>query len=261
MSAHVDGWWAQFFDDTYATIGLEAESDEAKAKREWVIDLIVAKLELRAGDTVLDQCCGIGRLSLPLARRGLRVIGVDQAAGYIDVARTRATAAGLDCEFHAADGFEFVAPRPCDAVINWFTSFGYHRDDRVNLRMLQRAYESLRPGGWFGLDYISLPRVLSEFKTCMFDRVPRPDGELLLIQEPSIDFSTGMMSGTWTFIRPDGSREVRRVENRAYMPYDLIRMFEQARFVDVDVIGVDGMPFDRTSRRCIVLGRRLLAAA
>lgn len=247
-------WWTSFFDDTYATIGLETESEAAELKRTKVAELIDEKLKLSSGDTVFDQCCGIGRLSVPLARRGLRVIGVDQAARYVDVARERT--AGFDCEFYAGDAFDFVAPRACDGAINWFTSFGYHRDDRVNIRMLQRAHDSLRSGGRFLLEYISLPKLLAEFKSSIVDRMQRADGEHMLIQEPAIDFRTGMLSATWTFLRPDGSRESRRTENRAYMPADLLHLFEQAGFIEIELLGADGLPFDRTSRRCLTLGRK-----
>lgn len=247
-------WWTAFFDQTYAAIGLSGSSEAALAKRARTLDLIVAKLGVSAGDTVFDQCCGTGRLSLPLAERGLRVIGVDQAASYIEVARERAK--GLDCEFHVGDAFEFVAPRPCDGAINWFTSFGYHRDDRVNVRMLQRAHESLRSGGKLALDYVNVARVLTEFQSAKVDYIAQPDGELMLVQEPSIDFPMGMMRGKWTLIRADGTREIRNIENRAFMPYDFVRLFDEAGFVDVEVLGGEGEPFERTSRRCIVVGRK-----
>jgi len=244
------GWWSGFFDEQYSAIGLEG-TDE---KREATATLVAELLDIGPGDTVFDQCCGIGRVSIPLARRGIRVIGVDQAERYTTIATQRA--AGLDAEFHAGDAYDFVAPRPCDAAFNWFTSFGYHRDDRVNVRMLHRAFESLKPGGRFALEIISMPKVFAEFRSCMLDRLPQADGELWLIQEPGIDFVNGMISGTWTFLKPDGTREVRRVENRAYMPHELARLFGEAGFVDVELLGPDKAPFERTSRRLIVRGRR-----
>src|SRR5687767_1967643 len=114
-------WWSGFFDETYASIGLENRSPEDEAALAPTIDLILATLMVKPGDLVFDQCCGIGRLTIPVARRGVRVIGVDQAERYIEIAKSRA--AGLDCELFAGDAFDFVAPRPCDAAFNWFTSF------------------------------------------------------------------------------------------------------------------------------------------
>ena len=248
----MQGWWTSFFDSTYATIGLETSD---VAKRDATIDLIVQLLQLSPGDTVFDQCCGIGRISIPLARRGYNIIGVDQGMRYADTARERAATENLPCELYTGDAFDFVAPRKCNAGINWFTSFGYDRDDRVNIKMLQRARESLVPGGRFALEYISIAKVFAEFRSCMLDKMTLDGQELWLIQEPSIDFKGGMIQGSWTFLRTDGTREVRRTENRAYMPHELIRLFTEAGFVDVDIFGSDAKAFERTSRRLIVVGR------
>jgi SAM-dependent methyltransferase len=252
------GWWSSFFDDTYADVGLVPAGDKALAARDAAADFLVRVLRLKPGDRVFDQCCGVGRLSIPLAQRGVRVIGVDLTPRYIERARQEAASRGVDCEFHVGDGFEFVAPEPCSAAFNWFTSFGYSRDDRVNRKMLVRLFESLSPGGRAALDYVSLPRVLSDFQRCSLTRVDRPgQGEFLLIDEPVLDFRLGVWRSNFTFVHPDGRREVRRVETRAFMPHELVALAEGAGFRDIELHGsVAGEPFERTSPRCILVARR-----
>ena len=250
-------WWTDFFDDIYADIGLVPATDRAQFARTATARFIVDTLRLEAGKTVLDQCCGIGRLSLPLADIGVRVIGVDQAPGYAARAQKAADADGLPATFYTHDAFEFVAPEPCDAAFNWFTSFGYHEDDAVNRRMLDRAYESLKPGARFALEYMSVPKVLREFRACHLDRLHQAGEELWLIQEPEFDFAAGMIRCTWTFVRPDKSHEIRRVENRAYMPGELVALLRVAGFENIELLGsIEGEPFDRLSRRCIVVGQK-----
>jgi 2-polyprenyl-3-methyl-5-hydroxy-6-metoxy-1,4-benzoquinol methylase len=63
------GWWTSFFDQTYAHLGLEARDEAA---RERVVDTIIQLLGVTPRARIFDQCCGIGRLSVPLARRGYR---------------------------------------------------------------------------------------------------------------------------------------------------------------------------------------------
>jgi SAM-dependent methyltransferase len=249
-------WWDTFFDDLFADIGLSPTSPEALAARSALLDRLVERLHVAPGDTIFDQCCGVGRLAVPLAERGFRVIGVDQAASYISRARADAKQWGPQCEFFVSDAFDFRAPRACDAAFNWFTSFGYDRDDRRNARMLECVFESLRPGGWFGLDLISVPRVLREFREAAVSRHAVSRGELILIQEPRIDFDAGMIESEWTFVAPDGTRHQRRVENRIYLPHELCRMLATVGFVDISSCGADSEPFDRNSRRLVMYARR-----
>jgi hypothetical protein len=66
-----------------------------------------------------------------------------------------------------------------------------------------------------------------------------------------------MIHTDWTFSRPGGAYETRRVSTRAYMPHELVRLFEAAGFVAVGICGdVDQRPLDRSSSRCVVVGRR-----
>ena len=77
----------------------------------------VDRLHLAQGETVLDVACGTGNLSLPAARQGARVVGVDIAANLIEAAQTAAREAGVDARFevgvaealpYAADTFDTV---------------------------------------------------------------------------------------------------------------------------------------------------------
>lgn len=258
-------WWPRFFDDAYAAYGLASREP---AFIEQTVHFLQSTLELSAGQTVFDQCCGIGRLSIPLARgggagggggdSGLRVIGVDQSASYIAEAQREADRQRLPCRFFTGDAFEFVAPEPCDAAINWFTSFGYCEDDAVNGRMLQRAFESLKTGGRFALEYMNLPRVFAEFRQWYIDRPTNPAlNGLVVMHETRPDFDTGMLESDWTFLQADGRRDVRRVSTRMLLPNDIARMFRRHGFEDIRLFGaVNGEPLTRMSKRCIVVGRK-----
>ncbi|MFL5887418.1 MAG: class I SAM-dependent methyltransferase [Thermoleophilaceae bacterium] len=71
---------------------------------------------LPASGVVLDAGCGSGRLSVPVARRGLRVVGVDFLGESIERARRHASQAGVaDVEFVEADLLEYLRRRPDDS--------------------------------------------------------------------------------------------------------------------------------------------------
>ncbi|MCZ8115102.1 23S rRNA (uracil(1939)-C(5))-methyltransferase RlmD [Silanimonas sp.] len=61
-------------------------------------------LDLKPGERVLDLFCGLGNFTLPIARRGFDVVGVEGDAGLVARARQNAEANGLpNVRFFAAD--------------------------------------------------------------------------------------------------------------------------------------------------------------
>ena len=74
------------------------------------------------GDSVLDVCCGPGRISVIAAERGAFVTGVDSAERMLAYARENAHAMGVDerCDFRLLD-WNHVLPgqnlQPADVVI------------------------------------------------------------------------------------------------------------------------------------------------
>src|SRR5262245_23654662 len=113
-------WWADFFDDTLAEMFL-VRADEGELTA--TLAFLTERLALGSGSMVFDQCCGIGSLSIPLARRGIRVVGVDQCAAYVE--RARRESAGLPATYEVGDALAFTPAGPCDGAFNWYSSFGY----------------------------------------------------------------------------------------------------------------------------------------
>ncbi|AMN47294.1 23S rRNA (uracil1939-C5)-methyltransferase [Steroidobacter denitrificans] len=69
-----------------------------------MVERAVALLEPAPGERVLDLYCGSGNFSLPLARRGAQVVGVEGEAALIARARDNARSNGLSsAEFHVAN--------------------------------------------------------------------------------------------------------------------------------------------------------------
>jgi SAM-dependent methyltransferase len=251
MSA--EGWLADLYDDRFADLFLDRPSEVVEPEAAFLI----RTLGLQPGDRVFDQGCGIGSLSLPLARAGLSVVAIDQAEAYIRRARRDAGLAGLACDFRAADSFDFVTEVPCDAAFNWWTSFGYATEDERNAAMLRRAFESLKPGGSFVLDFQNMARILRDFRQCIVRRGTTPEGEILLLRESTVDLAAGLLRQVWTFVLPDGRRVLRQSSLRTYLPDALARMLRSVGFDNPVFFGdLDGRPLEIDSPRCIALARR-----
>lgn len=83
------------------------------------IDAVVALLDLRPDDRVLDLFCGLGNFTLPIARRVAWTIGMEGEAGLVARAQANAERNGIhNVEFLAADlTTAQPPPRPYNKVV------------------------------------------------------------------------------------------------------------------------------------------------
>jgi len=107
---------------------------------------ITATLGLNDRSSVLDAPCGHGRISNLLADDGHTVTGVDITPLFVDKASADAQALGVEVDYRLGDLRNLPVEGPFDAVICWFTSFGYF-DDAGNKEVLAEYARVLKTGG------------------------------------------------------------------------------------------------------------------
>ena len=101
-------------------------------------------LDIQPGQQVLDVACGAGQLSLPAARLGAQVTGVDIATNLIEQAQDRAREAGLSINFEEGDAEALNYPDGSfDLVFSLIGAMFAPRPERVTAEMLRVC----RPGG------------------------------------------------------------------------------------------------------------------
>jgi SAM-dependent methyltransferase len=83
--------------------------------------VVVEAIAPRAGEHVLDLGCGTGNATLVVEGYGARVTGVDPSRRLLEVARTEASARGLDADFVLAEAAALPFPDlSVDAVVSAF---------------------------------------------------------------------------------------------------------------------------------------------
>ena len=104
----------------------------------------IERLALAPGTRVLDVACGSGNLSLPAARAGAVVTGLDIAPNLLETARQRASAEGLKISFDEGDAEQLTyAEASFDAVVTMFGAMFAPRPQKVTEELLRVC----RPGG------------------------------------------------------------------------------------------------------------------
>jgi SAM-dependent methyltransferase len=100
---------------------------------------------------LIDLGCGTGRLIVPLAKAGWRVLGVDLSAEMLAVAREKARAEGAEVELLQANLAELDAlpDGSFDHAACLFSTLGMVIGAEVRRRVVSHAHRLLRPGGRF----------------------------------------------------------------------------------------------------------------
>lgn len=222
--------------------------EERWEKASTEIDGVLALLEPAAGAHILDLCCGPGRHSLELVRRGYAVTGVDRHEPYLDVLRE----ADARVETVLCDMRDFVREGAFDAAVNIFTSFGYFEEPADDLRVARNVLDSLRPGGRFLIDTMSKEMLALRKPSPVFERT---DDGALFLSEVEVLEDWGASRSTWTLI-VDGETKTFQFYTRLYSGTELRALLLEAGFAEVRLYGgLDGRPFDLGARRLVAVAR------
>jgi SAM-dependent methyltransferase len=111
-------------------------------------------LAVEAGGPVIELGVGTGRIAVPTAVAGLRVIGVDSSAGMLEVCRERAELAGVGhlVDLRVGDLRRPPVTERVRLVTSPFRSFLHLPDDEQRLAALRAARNLLVPGGRLAFD-------------------------------------------------------------------------------------------------------------
>src|SRR2546421_7920642 len=175
---------------------LTQQSDEQAA-------LIWDLLGLREGSKVLDLACGHGRIANRLAERGAQVTGLDATVLFLDLAREDARRRGMSVEYVQGDMRHLSWTGEFDAVVSWFTAYGYF-DDEQNRDVLARIRDAVREGGRFLVELNHKDGLLPQWSPSVVER----RGDDLQIDENVYDPSTGRANARRTIVRDGEVREV-----------------------------------------------------
>jgi SAM-dependent methyltransferase len=238
-------WFKESFGEDYLLVYRHRTLADAEGE----VDSIAGWLHLSPEDHILDLCCGTGRHSIALARRGYRVTGLDLSETLLSYAA--ALAKGLPVRFvHGDMRFLPFSDGVFDVVLNLFTSFGYFVEDRDNERVLAEIHRVLKPGGRFLIDFLNRPAVIRG----LVPLSEREENGVKIREERWLEGDVVCKR-----ILVSDNRGSRQYEERVkmYAREQMERMMQRVGLSVEQVWGdFEGNPHTEHSQRMIIAGRR-----
>jgi SAM-dependent methyltransferase len=222
---------------------------------------VAGEVAVPVGGAVLELACGSGRLTLPLARDGHAVVGLDQSEAMLTAARDKARAAGVGVELIAGDMRDFALGRAFSLVMVAQNSLLHLLTTDDLVRCLRRVREHLAPGGRFAFDvFVPSPRLLAREagKRYEIGRYLHPTrGELLLEETVEWNMAAQVNRATW-YVSTAAARDVFVVplHLRAIFPQELPLLLAAAGLTLESRFGdFAGGPFIADSRHQVCICR------
>jgi SAM-dependent methyltransferase len=249
------GWddYARFYDwENHQTMG-------RRDVRFW------QRLGARTAGPVLELGCGTGRVAVPVARAGARVVGIDRSASMLDRARKRLRRAKLDGSLQLVRGDVRSLPFP-DATFGLVAApYGILQsllDDATLDAALASAFSVLRTGGILGVDLVSDLISWAEYdrRVKLRGRAGRGETWITLIESVRQDRARGLTMFDQEFVERRGqvSRSHRfSLAFRTVSVEEMSARLERHGFRVSAVLGdYEGGPWDSRADVWLILAAR-----
>ena len=212
------------------------------------------------GGPILELACGTGRVSLPLAKAGFAVTGVDISDSMLGEARKKAAAEDVAIEWLKGDVRSFNLGRKFPLVIFPFNTIAVMHEIEDFEACLGSAKRDLAPGGRFIIDVFNpsldiLRRDPNQrFPHCEY---PDPDGQgnVVVMESSAYDAACQINRVQLFFTLPGRAKEV--VEEftvRVYFPRELDALLKYNGLTMESKFGnYDESPFTAASPKQLII--------
>jgi D-alanine-D-alanine ligase len=259
LEEHVEpDWWSRIFNSLYLKTDADVVDDINITREE--VDLFSRVLNLSPDDHILDLCCGHGRHSLELARRGFRnVEGLDRSHYLIQKAKNQAKKEGLNVKFREGDARKLpYSPDTFDVVLILGNSFGYFETVEEDLKVLKEVFRVLKPWGKILIDVANGEYLKNNFQPRSWEWIDKKhfvcrerslsvDGKRLISREVIVNAEKGVIADQF-------------YAERLYTHEELEGLLKAAGFSDVKFHG-ELSPTSQRNQDLGMMERRIIVTA
>lgn len=224
--------------------GLNTQKEDIAFYANWIED--------HGTSNALELCCGTGRITIPLARQGLAITGLDINEGMLSEAKAKAESERLRIDFRQGDMRDFSFDKTFDLVFIPFNSIHclYASEDLARTLITIRRH--LSDDGFLLIDYFnpSLSYIVgNQDKELNIADYTIADGRRIQIKQTMrYEDATQINRIKWEHIVNGASSTFESLDMRMYFPQELDYIVKTNHFKIVDKFGDYGRsPFANES--------------
>lgn len=207
---------------------------------------------------ILELCCGTGRLTLPIAKDGYNISGVDYTPSMLEQAKSKATEAGLEINFIQADIRTLDLQKKFNFIFIPFNSIHHLYRNEDLFKALACVKNHLKEEGLFLLDCFN-PNIQyivnNEKDQTVLAEYTTGDGRKVLIKQTMRYESASQINRIeWHYFINGEFHSTQNLDMRLFFPQELDSYLEQAGFNIIHKFGGFGEEsFDDKSEKQIYI--------
>jgi SAM-dependent methyltransferase len=183
---------------------------------------------------ILELCCGTGRLTIPIAKDGYDISGVDNSSSMLEQAKVKASEAGVAIDFIEADIRTLDLPDTYDLIFIPFNSIHHLYKNEDLFKVFTAVKNHLKEGGLFLLDCFN-PNIQfiveGEKEQQEIAKYTTNDGrEVLIKQIMRYESTTQMNRIEWHYYINGAFDSIQNLDMRLFFPQELDAYLKQNGF-------------------------------
>ena len=135
-------WYQNWFNQIYADLYAHRNVEQAEKQ----VEVLLEAIQLPPVATILDVGCGAGRHLATFLNKKHQAFGMDLSVQLLNLAEQPKRLVRADMSKIPFQKQTF------DLVTSFFSSFGYFKTPKQDLKMFQQMKDLLKPKGWLFLD-------------------------------------------------------------------------------------------------------------
>jgi SAM-dependent methyltransferase len=190
---------------------------------------------------ILELCCGTGRLTIPIAKDGYKISGVDITSSMLEQAKIKASEAGLEIDFIQADIRNLDLREKYDLIFIPFNSIHHLYQNKDLFQALDVVKNHLKEKGLFLFDCYN-PNIQyiveSEKEEKEITQYTTKDGRNVLIkQKMRYENQSQINRIEWNYYINNEFHSNQNLDMRLYFPQELDSYLEWNGFTIIHKFG------------------------